>query len=148
MKDLPLRRSERSFLTDQAADAKTAMKGTLHDMNDTLKRVADLPSCAQQHPWLVAGCAVAIGVVTGAVLSPAPRKTNKITRSSTDAASQPSCPGQETPRTKKSLLFSTVVTVLAGILQTVVTRWMAAAVVAEDQPQVETLTPHDSMGGD
>ena len=44
MKDLHLRRSERSFLADQAADAKTAMTGTLHDMKDTLMRVADVPS--------------------------------------------------------------------------------------------------------
>ena len=146
MKDLPLGKSERSFLADRAADAKTAMKGTLHDMNDTLKRVADLPSCAQQHPWMVVGCAVAVGCVTGAVLTPAPRKTDKLTGSSTEAESPPGCPGHETPRTKKSLLFSTAVTVLAGILQTVVTRWMAAAIVAQDQPQVETLTPHNSTG--
>ena len=146
MKDLHLKVSERSFLADQAADAKTAMSGTLHDMKDTLKRVADVPSCAKQHPWLVVGCAVAVGFVTGAVLTPAPRKTVKITGSSTEAESQPSCHGQETPRTKQSLLFSTVVTVLAGILQTVVKSLMAAPVVAQDQPQVETPSPHDSMG--
>jgi len=146
MKDLHLKISERSFLTDQAADAKTAMTGTLHDMKDTLKRIADVPSCAKQHPWMVVGCAVAVGFVTGAVLTPAPRKTVKLTGPSTEAESQSSCHGQETRRTKKSLLFSTAVTVLAGILQTVVTRWMAAAIVAQDQPQVETLTPHNSTG--
>jgi hypothetical protein len=146
MKDLHLKISERSFLADRAADAKTAMTGTLHDMKDTLKRVADVPSCVQQHPWLVIGGAVAAGFVTGAVLTPGRRKTVKITEPSREAESQPSCHGQETPRTKKSLLFSTVVTVLAGILQTVVTRSMATAVVAQDQPQIETPSPHDSTG--
>lgn len=144
MKDLHLKISERSFLADQAADAKTAMTGTLHDMKDTLKRVADLPSCAKQHPWLVVGSAVAVGFVTGAVLTPAPRKTVKLTGSSTEAESQPSCHGQKTPQTKKSLLFSTVATVLAGILQALVKSVIASAVVAQDQPQVDTLSPRDS----
>jgi hypothetical protein len=143
MKDYHLNVSERSFLADQAANAKTAMTGTLHDMKDTLKRVADVPSCVQ-HPWLVIGGAVAVGFVTGAVLTPVPRKTAKLTGPSTEAELQSSCHGQETRRTKKSILLSTVVTVLAGVLQTVVTRSMAAAVVARDQPQVET--PHDSTG--
>ena len=64
---LPLIRSERSFLADQAADAKSAMTGTLHDMKDTLTRVAEVPSCAKQHPWLVVGCAVAAWVCHGRV---------------------------------------------------------------------------------
>jgi hypothetical protein len=140
----PLRRSERSFLADQAADAKTAMTRTLHDMKDTLKRVADVRSCAKQHPWLVVGWAVAAGFVTGAVLTPAPRKAVKITGLSTKAESQPSCHAQETPRTKKALLFSTVATILVGILQTVLKNLIAAAVVPQDQPQVETLSPHGS----
>ena len=144
MKDLPLRKSERSFLADQAADAKTAMIGTLHDMQDTLKRVADVRSCAKQHPWLAVGWAVAAGFVTGAVLTPAQRKTSTITGSGAEMESQPSCHAQETPRTKDSFLFSTVTSVLAGIFQTVVKNLIAAAVVAKDQPQVETPSPHDS----
>ena len=147
MKDLHHKVSERSFLADQAANAKTAMTGTLHDMKDTLKRVADLPSCVQQHPWFLIGGAVAVGFVTGAVLTPVPRKTVKITEPSREAESQSSCHGPETRRTKKSLLISTVVTVLAGVLQTVVTRSIVAVVAAQEQPQVETPSPHDSTEG-
>jgi hypothetical protein len=141
----PLRRSERSYLVDQAADAKTAMTGTLHDMEETLYRVADVRSCAKQHPWLVVSCAVAAGFVTGAVLTPAPRKTTETTGSSTDTESQPSRHGQETTRTKKSFLLSAVVAVLAAIVQTA-GKSLIAAVVAPDQPQDETPTPHDSTG--
>ena len=146
MKDLHLKVSERSFLADQAANAKTAMTGTLHDMKDTLKRVADVPSCVQQHPWLVIGGAVAVGFITGAVLTAARRKTVKTTEPSREAESQSCCHGPEPRRTKKSLLISTVVTILAGVLQTFVTRSMAAAVVARDESQVETPSPHGSTG--
>jgi hypothetical protein len=143
MKDLPLK-SERSFLADQAAEAKTAMTRTLHEMHDTLKRVADVRSCAKQHPWLAVGGAVAAGFVTGAVLTPAQRKTSTITESGGEVESQPSCHAQETPRTKDSFLFSTVTSVLAGIFQTVVKNLMAASVVAKDEPQVGTPSPYDS----
>lgn len=144
MKDLHLLRNEQSFLADQAAHAKTAMTGTLHDMKDTLKRVADVPSCAKQYPWLVVGWAVAAGFVTGAVLTSVPRKTVQKTGSSTEAELQPGYDGQKIPGTKKSLLFSTVATVLAGVLQTVVNRWIVAAVAAPDRPQVETPSAHDA----
>jgi uncharacterized membrane protein YoaK (UPF0700 family) len=144
MKDLHLKKSERSFLADQAADAKTAMTGTLRDMKDTLTRVADVRSCAKQHPWLAVGWAVAAGFVTGAVLTSAQRKTIKTTGASIEAEPQPSCHGQETPRSKNSFLFSTVVTVLSAIFQTVVKSLIAAAVVAKVQPQVETRSPHES----
>jgi hypothetical protein len=137
-------RNEQSFLADQAANAKAAMTGTLHDIKDTLKRVADVPSCAKQHPWLVVGWAVAAGFVTGAVLTSVPRKTVKLTGLSTKAELQPNCDGQETPGTKKSFSFSTVATVLAGVLKTVVNSWIAAAFVAHDQPKAETPSPHDS----
>ena len=143
MKDLNLKRNERSFLADQAADAKTAMTATLHDMKDTLTRVADVRSSAKQHPWLAVGSAVAAGFVTGAVLRPAQRMAVKTTGASADAESQPSCHSPESPPAK-SLLYSTAVTVLAGILQTVVKNLIAAPAVAPDQPQVETLTPLDS----
>jgi hypothetical protein len=144
MKALYLRRNEQSFLADQAANAKTAMTGTLDDMKDTLKRVADVPSCAKQHPWLVVGWAVAAGFVTGAVLTSVPRKTVKTIGSSTEAELQSKCDVQETPGTKKSLLFATVATVLAGVLQTVANSWIAAAVAAHEEPQAETPLPHES----
>jgi len=146
MKDLNLRRSERDYLADQAAEAKTAMTATLHDMKDTLTRVADVHSFAKQHPWVAVGWAVAAGFVTGAVLTPGQRMSIKKTEASTEAESQPSGHGQETPPARRSLLFSTVTTVLAGILQTVVTRSMAAVEIGREQPRGKTPSPHDSTG--
>ena len=141
----PLKRNERRFLADQAADAKTAMARTLHDMDDTLQRVADVRSYAKQHPWLVVGCAATAGFVTGALLKTVPRKTIN-PGSSVEAESQRVCRGEETQRIKKSVLFSTAQRLLTGILQTVVTNVIAAAFIVQEQPQVKKLSPHDSTG--
>jgi hypothetical protein len=143
---LPQRKSEGSFLADQAADAKTAMIRTLHDMKETLGKVADVRLCAQQHPWLVIGSGVAAGFVTGAVVTPAPRKKIKSTRAKSDAESQTSCQGQETAKTEKSFLLSTAATFLASILRTVIQASIAAAVVDKNPPPAETLSPHDASG--
>src|SRR4029453_2459975 len=113
---LRMRKGERSFLADQAADAKTAMIQTLLHMKETLSKVADVRRITKQHPWLLLGSAVAAGFVTGAVLTPSPRNKRKGGRSNREAASGPSCQGQETPQTKKSLLFTTLGRALAGLL--------------------------------
>ncbi len=141
---LPQRRSESRFLAVQAENAKTAMSQTLHDMNETLKGMVNVSSCAKQHPWLVTGSAVTVGFVTGAALTSSRRKNIKAPRSNSAAELQPCCKGQETVKTRKSFLFSTLGTVLAGILKTVVQSMLAAAVVAKDR--VETHSPHDSAG--
>lgn len=143
-RQLPQRRSEANFLADQAADAKTAMIHTMRDIKESLGKVADVRLCAQQHPWLVIGSAVAAGFAAGVVVTPAPRKKMKKTQASSGAASQPSFQGQETRRAKKSFLFSIVGTFLAGILRTVVEASIAAAVVDKDARPEETLAPHDA----
>jgi hypothetical protein len=146
---LPRRRSEASFLADQAADAKTAMVHTLRGIKESLGKVTDARLCAQQHPWLLVGSAVVTGFVAGAVVTPALPKKINTTQVSADAESRPSCQGQETPRTKKSFLFSAVGTFLAGILRSVVQASIAAAIVAKDDkdpPPAETLAPHDATG--
>jgi hypothetical protein len=144
----PLRKSERNFLADQAADAKTAMTGTLHDMEDTLFRVANERSCAKQHPWLVVGSAVVAGFVTGAVLTAAPRKSTATSGSSTETVSQPSPHRQETKRTKKSFLLSAIAAVLVGIVQNAGKSLIAAAVahdpVTQDLRKGGTPSPQDS----
>lgn len=139
-----LKSSERGFLTDQVADAQTAMAGTVHDIGDTLQRVADVRSCAKRHPWLVVGCAVAAGFVTGALLTPARRKATEISEANTETIAAPNC--QPTTGTKRSLLFSTGITLLGSILQTVVTSVISAAVAGPDQPQGETRSPDESTG--
>ncbi len=112
------------------------MSQTLHDMKETLNGMVDVRSCTKQHPWLVTGSAAAVGFVTGAALTQP--------RTNSEAEMRPSSQGQETQRTKKSFLISTLGTVLAGILKTVVEGLLTAAVVANDR--VETPSPHDSMG--
>jgi hypothetical protein len=136
------RQGERSFLANQAADAKIAMTRTLHHMKENLKRVADLRLIAKQHPWLVLGSAVAAGFAAGAALTPAPRKKIKKTRSNSEAASEPNCQ-EEATQTKKSLMFSNMGRVLVGVLQTVLQSSIAAAVLAKDQPPVEEPSPHE-----
>jgi ElaB/YqjD/DUF883 family membrane-anchored ribosome-binding protein len=143
---LSQRGSERSFLADQAAAAKTAMLQTLYDMKETVKRVADLRSCAREHPWLVTGSAVAVGFVTGAVLTPSPQKTGEPSRAKSEKERQPSCQEREDPRTKKSFLIATAGTLLAGVVRTVVQNSIAAAAVAKAPPRCEDQSPCDSAG--
>ena len=143
---LSQRGSERSFLADQAAVAKSAMLQTLHDMKETVKRVADLRSCARQHPWLVTGSAVAVGFVTGAVLTPSPQETGKQPRAKSEENRQQSCQEREAPRTKKSFLIATAGTLLAGVVRAVIQNSIAAAAVAKAPPQGDNPSPCDPTG--
>jgi hypothetical protein len=144
MKGLHLMKNEQSFLADQAANAKTAMISTLNDMKDTLKRATEVTSCAKQHPWLTVGWALAAGFITGVVLTSVPHETAKLNGSSKEVEPQPKCDKQETLRDKKSVLFSTVATVVSGVVQTVVQRWVAAAVAVDDKTHVETPSAYAS----
>lgn len=118
---------------DQSAEAKTAMNQTLHDMKETVNGMVDVRSCMKQHPWLITASAAAVGFVTGAALTP-----------NSKAEVQPSDQEQETPRTKKSFLFSTLGTVLAGILKMAMETLITSAVMAKDR--VETPSPGDPLG--
>ena len=75
---------ERVFLTQQAADAKTAMQRTVADMQATAKEAANISWWTQQYPWYAVGAATVLGFVTAAyVLSPAdhrPRPAPPATR--------------------------------------------------------------------
>ncbi len=143
---LSRRGSERGFLADQAAAAKSAMLQTLYDMKDTLERVASLRYCARQHPWLVTGSAVAVGFVTGAVLTPSPQETGEKPRANSEEGRRPSCQEREAPRTKKSFLLATMGTLLAGMVRTVVQNSILAAAVAKAPARAETRSPCDSTG--
>jgi hypothetical protein len=145
MKELYLMRNEQSFLADQAANAKTSMIGTLNDMKGTLKRVTDVTSCAKQHPWLTVGWAVAAGFITGAVLTSVPDETVNLKGASNESEPQPNRDEQETLQTKKPLLFSTASSVVAGLLQTVLQRWIAAAALGDDKIHVETPSAYNSV---
>jgi hypothetical protein len=76
---LPGRRPQRpyntadvhTFLTQQAADAQTAIHQTLTEMQATAREVANVRWWTQHYPWSAVGAAAVLGyVVTTAVLAP------------------------------------------------------------------------------
>ena len=140
------RRSERIFLADQAAAAKIATVQVLHEVKETLKRVADLRSCARRHPWLVTGSAVAVGFVAGAALTPSPQERGEQSRPKSEEGRQPSPQEREAPRTKKSFLIATAATLLGGVVSKVLQGSIAAAAAAPAPPRSENQSSCDSMG--
>jgi hypothetical protein len=124
----PHTRSERGYLTDQAADARNALGHTLREMRTTLVHLADVRSCTQQHPWLVAGSAVAAGFVTGTALRGSAPAEVKNTVSKAAAPSPPGCEGGATPQPQKSVLVSIMGTLLASVLHSLIRGAFAAVV--------------------
>ncbi|MEK6642784.1 MAG: hypothetical protein AABZ08_02660 [Planctomycetota bacterium] len=134
--------TERNFLANEAVNAKAAMNQTLHDMKATLSGMISMRTCVKQHPWCVAGSAVAVGFVAGTALTPSRGTNPKKSRPSLQAESQPTQPGHDTAKPRKSFLVSTLGTVLTGILQIWVQGLLAATVVAKDRD--ESPLPHAS----
>jgi ElaB/YqjD/DUF883 family membrane-anchored ribosome-binding protein len=85
---------ERVFLTQQAADAKTAIQHTVADMQATAKEVANLSWWTQHYPWYAVGTATVLGFIAAtSVLAPtdhrtrpAPSTTSQVVRPSWTAA--------------------------------------------------------------
>ena len=141
--------SERGFLADRAADARTAIGRKMCEMKETLTKMADVRSCAARHPWILTGSAVAAGVVVGAVLMPSARKRIRRTRKTPSGLAAETLPArreQETPRTTKSFLFSIAGTVLAAVLQPLLQSWLAPPVAAQGESQGDPPSCHDSAG--
>jgi len=62
------------FLTQQAADAKTAMQRTVADIKATAREVANVRWWTQQYPWYAVGAAAVVGFIAATqVLAPADR---------------------------------------------------------------------------
>jgi len=63
---------ERTFLTQQAADAKTAMRRTIEDIKGSAQEAANIRWWTQQYPWYAVGAAAVVGFVAATrVLVPA-----------------------------------------------------------------------------
>ena len=82
---------ERVFLTQQAADAKTAMQHTVADIQATAKEVANVRWWTQQYPWYAVGAATVLGFLAAtAVLPPADHHTQPAPPAVNQAAARPS----------------------------------------------------------
>ena len=82
---------ERVFLTQQAADAKTAMQHTMADMQATAREVANISWWTQQYPWYAVGAATVLGFVAAtAVLAPADRRPRPASPAASQATARPS----------------------------------------------------------
>src|SRR5207248_11564041 len=61
-----------TFLTQQAADAKTAMRRTVADIKATAQEAADVRWWTQQYPWYAVGAAAIVGFAAATqLLTPA-----------------------------------------------------------------------------
>jgi hypothetical protein len=78
---------ERVFLTQQAADAKTAIQHTVADMQATAKEAANIRWWTQQYPWYAVGAATVLGFVAAAsALAPADHRPQPAPPTATRAA--------------------------------------------------------------
>jgi hypothetical protein len=59
-------KDERVFLTQQAADATTAMQHPVADMQATAKEVANIRRWTQHYPWYAVGAVTVLGFVATA----------------------------------------------------------------------------------
>jgi hypothetical protein len=62
--------SEKEFLSQESARAKSAMQHSLADLKASLRQAADLHLWADRHPWAVVGVAAAAGAAGGAAVAP------------------------------------------------------------------------------
>ena len=119
---------------------------TLHEMKETAMRVADVRSCAQQHPWLVTGSVVAAGFVVGAVLSHSPQKDVRTTQSHSESNGAPTHHEQEPSRTETASWLSSVGTALTAAVVTVLQGALTAAAVSLFAGDVTADEPLPSAG--
>jgi hypothetical protein len=123
--------AERRFLDNQAATAKNAMVQTLRDLRQTAVRAGGLDARARQHPWLVAGSAVAAGFITGVLLTRAPRKReDPQPQSRSTPQKQPAAHESEQPAATASTWFSSVGTALTLAMITVLQGALTSAVAS------------------
>jgi hypothetical protein len=82
---------ERVFLTQQAADAKTAIQHTVADVQATAKEIANISWWTQKYPWYAVGTATVLGFIAAtSVLAPADHRTQPAPPATSQAAVRPS----------------------------------------------------------
>lgn len=123
-------RSERRFLADQADNAKTAMRQTLYEIQETALRVADVRSSARQHPWIVTGSIMAAGFVAGAVLTHPTPTENQAPRTPPQSSTVPGNHEPVSPQSTTTSWLATLGTALVTAVITVLQGALTAAVVS------------------
>lgn len=109
------------------------MRRTAHEIKESVSKLADLKMWAKQHPWMVAGSAVVIGLATGIALRPTREKNSREPQQDSEAHAQPGREGHAGATQGKSFLVSTLGTILTGILSILTQSLLSAAVNADDQ---------------
>lgn len=130
-------RNERRFLDDQADNAKTAMRQTLHEIQETALRVADVRSSARQHPWILTGSVMAAGFIAGAVFTHSTRKEETQSHqpsAETDAASVRSelAPPQIETTSWMATIGAALVTAVITVLQSALTAAVVSLFAGEE----------------
>ena len=121
-------KNEQRYLAGQAADAKIAMLQTVQELKHTLTQVTDLPACAQRHPWIATGAAVAGGFVAG-LASAGPRSDpGEKRRAGADVSTALDFSPREPIPQESGFVRGAVGIALSRIFQTAVQSLIAAAV--------------------
>lgn len=132
--------SESDFLETQSAHASAEMARALREMKDTLVRMTHLQSCADKHPWITTGSALAVGLLAGALLPRSPRSAvvRGDPRSGTAPQSQ-----DTTPRTRgeKPAVLLTAGKFLAGVLFTLTQGLITTLLVSKEHPPAGDASP-------
>jgi len=82
---------EGMFLTQQAADAKTAVLRTIADIKATAQEAADVRWWTQQYPWYAVGTAAVVGFVAATqILTPADHRAQAAPPAQAQTATHPS----------------------------------------------------------
>jgi hypothetical protein len=140
--------TERLYLDEQAANARTAIMQTLHEMKETALRVADVRSSARQHPWLVTGSVVAAGFVAGAVMTRSPQRVASKTQNFAETIEDPGLRGQKPPPAKTTAWFSAIGAALTAAVVTALQAALTAAIASlfvRDEVAAETQPPADIL---
>jgi len=79
------------FLTQQAADAKAAVRRTIADIKITAQEAADVRWWTQQYPWYAVGTAAVVGFIAATqVLAPADHHAETAPPAQAQTAAPPS----------------------------------------------------------
>lgn len=120
--------TERRFLEQQSAISQAAMARVLRELKATVETATGVRSRARQHPWVLAGSAIAAGFIAGAAL----HRAAPIGRSPHQAVGSAARGDADVPSTAADVpsWLSTVGTALSlaviTVLQGVVTSALAA----------------------